>query len=170
MEDANQAIISQNVIEFVTIANEYCNLVEQIFNTEKKDFIERAIKILPLLYVKGMFLPELELISEDLVEKFVTEEEWQTINNDVANILENDNMYIEVFDPLEESEEAKEVYLSENLADIYQDIKDFISLYHQGTLESMNDAIVECKNYFKQYWGQRAANAIRVLHHLNYAI
>lgn len=170
MEDANQAIISQNVIEFVTIANEYCNLVEQIYNTEKKDFIERAVKILPLLYVKGMFLPDLELISEDLVEKFVTEEEWQTINNDVANILENDNMYIEVFDPLEESEEAKEVFLSENLADIYQDIKDFISLYHQGTLESMNDAIVECKNYFKQYWGQRAVNAIRVLHHLNYAI
>jgi Domain of unknown function (DUF5063) len=170
MEDANKAVVSQNVIEFVTIANEFCNLVEQIFNTDKKEFIGRSVKILPLLYIKGMFLPELELISEDLIEKFVSEEEWETINNDVSNVLEDDNSYTEVFDPLEESEEAKEVYLSENFADIYQDIKDFSNLYHQGTIESMNDAIVECRNSFEQYWGQRTVNAIRVLHHLNYTI
>lgn len=169
MEDVNQIIVSKSVIEFVSIANEYCNLVEQIFETEKKDFVDHAVKILPLMYLKGMVLPELELISEDLVEKFVTEEEWETINNDVANILLDDNTYTEVFDPIDEMDEVKEVNLSENFADIYQDIKDFVSLYHQGTLESMNDAIVECKNNFKQYWGQRLVNALRVLHHINYA-
>ena len=170
MADVNKAVVSQNVIEFVTIANEYCNMVEQIFNTDKKEFISRAVKILPVLYIKGMFLPELELISEDLIEKFVSEEEWETINSDVSNLFEDNNSYTEVFDPLEEFENAREVYLSENFADIYQDIKDFLSLYHQGTIESMNDALVECNNSFKQYWGQRAVNAIRVLHHLNYTI
>lgn len=169
MEDTNKELVSQNVIEFVTIATEFCNLVEQIFNTEKDDFVDRAVKIFPLLYVKGMFLPDLELISEELIEKFVTEEEWETINNDVANIFEEDNVYTEVYDPLEEYEEARQVSLSENFADIYQDIKDFVSLYHQGTLEAMNDAIVECKNSFEQYWGQRTVNALRVLHHLKYS-
>jgi uncharacterized protein DUF5063 len=169
MDQVNNELASRNVLEFVTIANEYCALVENIFDTEKGVFVDKSVKILPFMYLKGMLLPDLEMISEDLVPKFVTEEEWETINNDVANLLGDDNVYKEVFDPLVDLEEPREMTLSENFADLYQDIKDFLSLYHQGSLEDMNDAIFECKQTFKQYWGQRTVNALRVLHNLNFS-
>jgi hypothetical protein len=37
-----------------------------------------------------------------------------------------------------------------------------------GTPEIMNDAIWDCKNNFKEFWGQRLVNIIRVLHNLLY--
>lgn len=37
-----------------------------------------------------------------------------------------------------------------------------------GSPEMMNDAIWECARNFREYWGQRLLNIIRVLHHLVY--
>ena len=72
----------------------------------------------------------------------------------------------EVWDSLNDSQQMNS--LSEGFTDIYQDLKDYIALYNMGTPEIMNDAIWECKNNFKQFWGQRLMNITRVLHHLLY--
>ena len=68
------------------------------------------------------------------------------------------------------SEEALESSISENIADIYQDLKDFILSYRIGTLEVMNDALGECRNNFEQYWGQRLVNGLRAIHNLVYGL
>lgn len=166
MDDVNNIVASKSVIEFATIASEYCSLVESIFETEKKEFVNSLLALLPMLYLKVQFLPELEFISEDLIDKSVSEEEWETINNDVAKMFSDDNKYIEIYDPVEETAVSKETYISENIADIYQDVKDFVNMYHQGSIEAMNDAIVECKNNFKDYWGQHLVNSLRILHNI----
>jgi len=68
------------------------------------------------------------------------------------------------------SDLALEASISENIADIYQDLKDFILAYRIGTLDVMNDALWMCRNNFEQYWGQKLVNGLRAIHNLVYGI
>ncbi|MCK4664974.1 MAG: DUF5063 domain-containing protein [Bacteroidales bacterium] len=166
-EQENENIIhSKNLIEFVTIAIEFCYFVENIRDYDKTEFIDKSIKLLPLLYLKAALLPEVEIHSHDLVEKFVTEEEWETISNDVSFLMGENNIYNEIYEPLEKENDIVNSSISENFADIYQDVKDFICLYNIGTEDIIIDAIRECNSTFKQYWGQRLVNLLRILHTL----
>ena len=58
--------------------------------------------------------------------------------------------------------------ISEDLADIYQDLKDFISVFQLGLNETMNDSLVICKEHFEEFWGQRLVNTMRALHDVKY--
>ena len=79
MEKENNPIYERNTLEFVTVALEFCTFVENAGNTGLFDFLDKAVKILPLLYLKATLLPEAEededsepeLIKEDLNYQFV---------------------------------------------------------------------------------------------------
>ena len=50
MQNKEQSIVySKNVIEFATVAYEFCTLLENVSRYSKKDFIEVSVKMLPLL-------------------------------------------------------------------------------------------------------------------------
>lgn len=55
-------------------------------------------------------------------------------------------------------------FISEDLADIYQDVKDFICLFQLGLNLTMNDALAQCQENFRLYWGQKLVNTLRALH------
>ena len=115
--------------------------------------------------MKGSLLPKLESVFDDENEKFVTEEEWDFIHDSVQKKLGFHDDYREVFDPLaHEQVEQSIASISDNLADIYQDLKNFITLYNVGTEEIMNDALWECQLSFEELWGQRLLNALKVIH------
>lgn len=59
--------------------------------------------------------------------------------------------------------------ISEDLTDIYQDIKNFITIFERGITENMNDALYVCMENFKAYWGQKLVNVLRALHSLKYS-
>ena len=58
--------------------------------------------------------------------------------------------------------------ISEDLADIYQDIKDFIFVFQLGLNETMNDSLATCQENFALYWGQKLVNTLRALHDVKY--
>ena len=58
--------------------------------------------------------------------------------------------------------------ISEDLADIYQDLKDFISVFQIGFNITMNDSLFLCKEHFAEFWGQRLVNALKALHDIKY--
>jgi len=165
-EDFNSNIVySQNITEFVTIVGEYCSFVENTSRFTKKDFLNKARKLLPLIYLKGSLLPRFESVFDDENEKFVSEEEWDFIHDSIQKKLSFHDEYREVFDPLaHEQVEQSTTSISDNLADTYQDLKNFINLYNVGTEEIMNDALWECQLNFEEYWGQRLLNALKAIH------
>jgi hypothetical protein len=55
------------------------------------------------------------------------------------------------------------------MADIYQDVKDFLLLYQTGTGEVMNDAVWECRMNFENFWGQKLVNSMRAIHKFIYS-
>jgi hypothetical protein len=169
-EPFSELVYSKNVIEFATVANEYCAFIETVDHFKRKIFISRLQKLFPLLYLKAALLPEPDLeMSEDAPEKFVSEEDYNFILHKLEAKLGQFDAYHEVFDPsIQYSDMALEASISENITDIYQDLKDFILAYRIGTLEVMNDALWECRNNFEQFWGQRLVNALRAIHNLIY--
>lgn len=158
---------SQEVTDFVTVASEFCLFVENAARFSKKDFLDKARKLMSLLYLKTSLLPKLDSIFDDENEKFVTEEDWDFIQQSVQKKLAYHDEYRDVFDPLtHEQLEQSTASISDNLADIYQDLKDFITLYNIGTDDIMNDALWACKLSFEEFWGHKLLNALKAIHNV----
>jgi len=171
MEDnLHQLVYSKNVIEFVTVANEYCNAIEHVGKIPVEKNLQRLQKVLPLLYLKAVLLPKTESVLEDEIEKYVSELDYNLYNQKWAQALgENDSFY-EVFDPsIQFGQETVTANISENLLDIYQSLKDFILSYSVGNDEVMNDALYVCSYNFEEYWGQNLVNVLRAIHRLVYS-
>ncbi len=168
MENNSEALVySGAVIEFVAVAREVCSFLEQADGFAKPVFMDKTRKILPLLYYKAVMLPSAEALLEDGPERFVTEQEWQIVHDTILNKLGRHNDYPEVIDPvIRDTEDRVGGSIAENLADIYQDLKDFVMVYRMGTVELMNDALWECIQHFDQEWGQKLLNCLRALHNL----
>ena len=166
-------IFSKNTIEFVTVGVEFCALMEKVQESEKCEFIDTTVKILPLLYLKAILLPDSNEENEEYdinIEHFVTEEIYEYIRNSIEQILGEQDSYLEVFHAdMQYSESPIIAYISEDLTGIYQDIKDFISVYSLGNEECMRVSLSECKNNFMDYWGQKLVNVLRALHSLKYS-
>lgn len=167
----SEVVYSKNVIEFVTVANEYCSFVETVDHFTRKDFLSRIQKLFPLLYLKASLLPEADPEMEDEVsEKFVSEDDYNFILNKLVAKFGEFDAYQEIYDSsLQYSYIPVEGSIGENITDIYQDLKDFILNYRIGTVEVMNDALKECRNNYEQYWGQRLVNGLRAIHYLLYS-
>lgn len=169
MEDNKEGIYSRASIEFITVANEYCGFMELQNEYEANDFIDKCTKLLPLVYLKASLLPKLEARMEELPEKFVTEYDYSHLMNNLAEKLGEQNDYLEVFhEDMQYSDTPIGASIAENLADIYQDLKDTLNNFELASEDVMHDAIVSCQNNFGAYWGQSLANALRALHQAKY--
>ena len=169
MGKENNPIYAHNTIEFVTVALEYCTMVENANTINLFDFINRAIKILPLLYLKATLLPNLDTNENIEPEQAVTEIIYESIRKDIADLLGNNDSFLETFHKdMQYSDTPIISFISENMADVYQDIGNFIAIFRQGNEDLMYEAIVLCKNNFQEYWGQQLLNALKALHAIHY--
>lgn len=169
-EKESQVIFDRNVVEFVTVAAEFCKFLEQAEGMKRATFVDTSLKILPLLYLKASMMPKCEMMGEDMPENFVTEETYEIVRMNLAGILAEKDDYLDVFvSDMKYSDQPITKYISEDLADIYQDIKDFIFVFQLGLNETMNDALAICQENFALYWGQKLVNTLRALHDVKYA-
>lgn len=163
-------VYSPAVIEFVTVAAETCLFLENATEQTREDFIVKSVKILPLLYLKASLVQIPEVVFDDVPERFVTEEDYLYVKEQVEQLLGADDSYLEVFHPdMAISDTPIAVFVSENLADIYQELKDFAANYQTIDTDIMNDALAACLKAFGEHWGQKALNALRALHAVRYS-
>ena len=114
-------------------------------------------------------MPAIELMGEGDLEVFVTEGDYEMVRESVADILGEHDDYLEVFLPdMAYSDTPIKRTVSEDLADIYQDLKDFICVFQLGLNMTMNDSLYVCKEHFEEFWGQRLVNTMRALHDIKY--
>ena len=157
-------VYSREVIEFTAVANEYCHILEEAASVDGTALMKVLQKLLPLLYIKALNLPEIESKLDEETEKFVREEDWLLVKDTLTGKFGAANDYIDLNPDQEATEELIYGDMAENLADIYQDVKDFLMVYRVGTIELMNDALWECSETFRLYWGQKLVNTIRAVH------
>ena len=161
----NTLVYSKNTVEFVTVASEFCSLMENVRSRSFKENLYKLQRMLPLLYLKATMLPATEKVLEGEPEKYVSEMDYNVILNRWLELLGENDSYYEVFDPdLQFSDERVTASISESLTDIYQDLKDFVIAYSIGNEEIMNDALYDCEYHFEDFWGQRLVNVLRAVH------
>jgi hypothetical protein len=170
MDTSSDPVYSRNVIEFVAVANEFCKYSERASELKGDELLKILQRIMPLMYLKASLLPQLEPFFEDGNEKFVTESDWIKIHSTLREKFGTADDFMEVFDDrMNDSEGPVISSISENMADMYQDIKDFLLLYQTGTTEVMNDAVWECRLNFETFWGQKLVNSMRAIHKFIYS-
>lgn len=170
MSKKQDPVYSRTVVEFVAAANEFCKYSEHASRINGGELLRILQRLLPFLYIKASLLPSLEPVFEDGNEKFVTEADWEKVNDDFRIQFGTADTYPDLAeDKLNKTESIVPASIAENMADIYQDLKDFLLLYQTGTTEVMNDAIWECRMNFENIWGQKLVNSLRAIHRFIYS-
>ena len=171
MNKEDNPIYQRDIIEFVTVAVQYCAYLEDLGDRSRTEFVDTMSKLLPLLYLKGAMLPQYETFTDDFLSDYVTEEDYNIVRNGIAAVMADKDDYLDVFvEDMKYSDEPILMTISENLADIYQDIKNFAYIYKQGVEEEMMGALEQCNQNFKTDWGQKLVNVLRALHEVKYSI
>ena len=165
-------VYSRDVMELVTVAVEYCAFLEQTEGRTRMSFVDTLMKLLPLLYLKAVLLPKYEVLDgEYLAEDFVTEDNYNIVRANINIIMGEKDDYLDVFmEDMKYSESPILTTVSENLADIYQEVKNFVMAYRNAPdEEQMMNALAEGKESFQFSWGQKLVNVQRALHEVRYS-
>lgn len=169
MKEENNPIYSHDTLEFVTVALEFCSFVEAAEGEGLSRFVDKAVKLLPLLYLKATLLPEVEPDENAELEQTVTEDMYEAVRTRIAGLLGEKDTYLETFHPdMPYSDTPIAAFVSESLADVYQDVGNFVSLFRQGYDEVMLQSVALCRAAFREFWGQQLLNALKALHAIRY--
>lgn len=170
MESNSDKIIYQHeVIEFAQVAVQYCAQLEQSAEAERLAFLDTMLKIIPLLYMRAQLLPEVESEGDFLPEEYVTEHDYEYILNNLAALLGEGDMYLDVVTDRDmRTDDTEWRRVSEHLTDAYQPLRNFLAAYQNGMEESMLDALWSLRNDFSAYWGEALVDALRQLHRMKF--
>jgi hypothetical protein len=165
MPDHN-AIYDKNTLEFVAVTVEFCTLLEAASTHTLQAFTDRAVKILPLLYLKATLLPDADADGDEQdAERYITENTYEAVRRRIAALMSERDSFLETFHPdMIYSDTPIASTISENLADVYQDLGDFAALFRCENEAAMRQALRACRENFRMYWGQKLLNALKALH------
>ena len=156
-------VYQESTIAFVTAAAQTSVLIEQCSEHERKEWIEQMLRILPVLYLRTRLVEPEE--AEDEPRRFVSEEDYNYALVGMRQLLGSDDAYLDVFvDQGVYTDEVQTAYISEGLADIYQEIRDLTAAFQTGEEAVMHDAVAACREAFDIHWGQKLLAVMRALH------
>jgi uncharacterized protein YihD (DUF1040 family) len=69
---------------------------------------------------------------------------------------------------LDENADSNQYSLSDNLADVYQDMKDFVMLYQKAPMQSKASAVAELQKLYENHWGPIILKALGAIHNVLY--
>jgi len=164
MEENINKIKSTAVLEMIRIAHEYNTFTEDLEKKKLEDIISFYQKVLPLMYLKASLLPDVKVSDETANERYVAEEHWEAVFMKLKTQFAKADEYWE----LDENNDSVKASLSEKLADIYQDTKDFVVLFQKNQMAAKENAIFEMKRLFKVHWGPRSNSVLSHLHTILY--
>ncbi len=167
MGQLHDLVYSSEVLNFVRLAGHFRGFLHEGTESDRKSFVAELLRMLPALYSSMLSIPAGEPVYDGGNEKFVGEEEWSKVYQNILSVMGSQNEYLDI--PEDEEYDRMELIsreISEDLADIYQDIGDFVELYSNGTEEIMNDALWECRMNFEIYWGKKSLRVSLALHQI----
>jgi len=161
IQDHNEDItVQQSVVEMLTVASEFCLFFDQAESHSAEASLKFFQKIGPLLYLRGCLLPQVEPSDDSFAERFVTEEQWEYIFKSIRDKLKQNDGYFTIA----ENNEPAMASIAENIADVYQDLKDFVFLFGKNTYTARVIALFQLKSLFANRWGPAVLSALGAIH------
>ena len=164
-------VYSSPVVEFVTVGAEYCAFLEQSEGRDKESFVDTLLKLLPLLYVKASLLPRVEGCEMFGAETYLTEEDYEWVRANLVAVMGEDDSFEDlVYDEQMQTDEARWKSVGEELADIYQPVRDFIETFRAGVEDNIAEALWALNDSFELSWGGNLVDVLRRLHRVKYTV
>jgi hypothetical protein len=148
--------IESAVEAFAEVAQRYCSWAEQRPSGEPRDEMQTARKLLIELHRAVIDLPDLGP-GEDTKDA-VSADEWRSVQGRFQKLPVKG--YWDVFNPLEEEAPVFNT-LSDDLSDIYRDLKEGLLLYARGQVV---EGVWEWRFNFEIHWGAHLTGAQRAIH------
>ena len=105
---------------------------------------------------------------EEEPQRFVSEEDYNFVLIGMRELLGSDDAYLDVFvDQGIYTDEVQTAYISEGLADVYQELKDMAAAFQTGEQAIMHDAVVLCRESFDKSWGRKVLAVLRAIHEIS---
>lgn len=162
-------VYSRSVLDFVTVSAEYCRQVEQCAEAERQEFVRIMLSLLPMVYLRASLVGDIPDVA-GYNEPKVTEDDYNYVRQGVSRLLGADDDYLDVFaEDFKYSDQPVLQTVSENLADVYQALRNLVEVFRGGHEEAMTVAVVEALDEFRLHWGQKLLGALRALHDLRYS-
>ncbi|HIT82949.1 MAG TPA: DUF5063 domain-containing protein [Candidatus Avibacteroides faecavium] len=170
-KDKGTSIYNRDTMEFLTVAKQFCTFVESTEGMKRELFVNTMLKLLPLLYLKAVMLDKVEHDEDVYPETFVTEDSYEIVRINIASIMGELDDYLDVFmEDMVYSDKPILSTISENIADIYQDIRDMVFSFQLEYEESRKEALATCIDNFDTIWGQKLVNVMRALHSARHSV
>lgn len=144
---------------FIKAARGYCALIEDNAEPNSWMFARECLISLLHLYDAALHLPQVEPTTEAVLAD-MTHESWDPIRRKISLRFQRD-YYWQVFEPPEsDPPEVVGGSLSDDLADIWRDIKPGLEAMRASAHEVDPNVIWDWRFSFETHWAQHAAGAI----------
>lgn len=166
--------MTPNSLAFIALSNEYCQAIEAAGEAASpRRFVADMLRLLPRLYITASDLAPEPLLGGDdspMLENFLSEDFYEQARQGVESLLGSDDVFLEVFeDDMQYSDTPLRATISENLADIFQVLYNFVTTVREAPDYAANEALHAVREEFASYWSQRLVNVMRPLNQLRYS-
>jgi hypothetical protein len=148
-------MIAPEIEHFTASARAYCDFMESAHQYALADRLVMFASLLADLYATALRLPDAPRSDREAPAVPDGIPQWAGLG-DLT-------LYWEVSDPYE-WEAPVCGSLSDDLRDVYQDLKRGLLILERGDAISLDDAVWEWRSHFVAHWGEHAVDALRALH------
>ncbi|MDE6022844.1 MAG: DUF5063 domain-containing protein [Muribaculaceae bacterium] len=164
--------IRTRLINLVALCSDYCVTIENSGSMERADLVDTLLGYLPRIFYEFHDIDSGENASLTEwgygVSEHLDEQQYESMRMQLATIFGEDDTYLETFEKdMKYSETPIATTISENLADIYQPLFNFVMEVRESEGDNLDEAYIACRDSYKEYWSQTLCNVLRALNCLN---
>ncbi|MDE7097200.1 MAG: DUF5063 domain-containing protein [Muribaculaceae bacterium] len=160
--------IHTRLINLTALCAEFCNAIENCGEMERTELVNALLGYLPRIYFEFHDIDAGVSASLDDwgmgVSGHLDEQQYESARMQLAIAFGEEDTYLETFEKdMKYSDTPIAASVSENLADIYQPLYDFVVEVRESEGNNLEDAYRACKDAFREYWSQTLCNVMRAL-------
>lgn len=164
--------LNTNSLAFIGLCNEYCVVVENVADSDRRGFVADMLRLLPRIYIAASDLVVVPPVDEEdmpYIDSYLDEDYYESIRRQIENMLGPDDVYLEVFEEdMKYSDTPIGASVAEGICDIFQVLYNFITMVRDAPSDAVGQALTAVKDDFDHYWSQKLCNLLRPLNHLRY--
>lgn len=164
--------MNNNALAFTALGKEFCATVASATESTPSAFVASMIRLLPRIYISATDLKpsDAALLSNEedaWINPSLDEQAYDDVRASVAALMGENDVFLEVFEEdMKYSDTPVAASISESLADIYQQLYDYLCTVADSTDEVADSAILAVRSSFREFWSQTLLNVLRAVNHL----
>jgi len=156
------AAASDPIEEFTTLARQFVSVVEDATADAEPGAVGLLAELIARLYAAGMRLPDVEPSDAADPASLITDVHGETVRRRLGDLFGGERRQDYDFVVSEDNEDSRGGWLTDDLYDIWGDLKDGLLLLDAGVNEK--DVIWEWRFSFWTHWGAHAVGALHLMH------